>query len=631
MSPDLVAEAEDRGVATTYEDWAHRTVEVGEEAVRWALDLLGPVDHAAPHTLTARPGSPVDGTVLLEDGGTLEVRTGDPVPTGYHQVRHGGRTDHLIAAPAVLPDPLAGGRGWGWMVQLYSLRSATSWGAGDYGDLAALVTWAAGEGADLVLVNPLHARAPGLPPERSPYFPASRRFADQLSLSVELLLDAVPDDVAARVRALRPPTGDLVDWDALARAKWAALQIIWESTSAGERATEVVEPLLGFAIWSALAEEHGRDSRQWPAELRGPGAVAGTTADTDRVSFHAWVQRRCDAQLEAAQHAARAAGMRIGLVHDLAVGVDPGGADAWALPDVLVQGAAVGAPPDGFNQLGQDWSLPPNHPDRLDASAHLALREVVRPVLRRGGGLRVDHALGLWRFWWVPAGRSAAEGTYVRSDADAALAVLAVEATRTGALIVGEDLGTVPGAVVQRLDAERVLGCDVLWFTVDDEERPLPPERWRADAAASISTHDLPTAAGWWASEPVRVRAGLGLLGVPEAEEEERLAGERDRWLGLLRERGLVVGAHPTGREVVRGLHGLLAATPCRVVLASLGDAVGDLRQPNLPGTTDEYPSWRLPVSDAAGHPLSLEQLAVSTDVAEVAELLRPVRQDAAP
>jgi 4-alpha-glucanotransferase len=330
--------------------------------------------------------------------------------------------------------------------------------------------------------------------------------------------------------------------------------------------------------------------------------------------------------------------MPVGVVHDLAVGVDPGGADAWGLQDVLATGATVGAPPDSFTQQGQNWGLPPWNPRHLAEAGYAPYRDMLRAVLRSAGGARIDHVLGLFRLWWVPNGRSAAEGTYVRYDPDAFLGVLALEAHRAGALVVGEDLGTVEAHVATALAAHNVLGSNVLWFEREDPDperdaegelpdRPRPPAEWREGAAASVTTHDLPTAAGFLSGEHVRLRAKLGVLSRPESEEQAGAEHEREMLLGLLRTEGLITGDSPSEEEIILGMHALLGRTPCRVVLASPSDAVGDLRQPNLPGTTDEYPNWRLPLAvpgSAQGehHPITLEEFMSSSRTLRLAQTL---------
>jgi 4-alpha-glucanotransferase len=307
--------------------------------------------------------------------------------------------------------------------------------------------------------------------------------------------------------------------------------------------------------------------------------------------------------------------MPVGIIHDLAVGVDPGGADAWALQDALAGTTTVGAPPDSFNQQGQDWRLPPWRPDRLAAMGYTPFRDMLRAVLRSAGGLRVDHILGFFRLWWIPAGEPAARGSYVAYDDEALLAAVALEAHRAGAVVVGEDLGTVEPRVADTLQRLGVLGSDVLWFArdVDDDGEdhgPLRPERWRKLAAASVTTHDLPTTAGFLAGEHVRVRAELGVLGRPRAEEQEQADRERAELLDLARSLGLLAAdGEPTTDDAVVALHAVLGRTPSLLAFAYPGDAVGDLRQPNLPGTTTEYPSWRLPLADRAGNPVLLDDV----------------------
>jgi 4-alpha-glucanotransferase len=336
--------------------------------------------------------------------------------------------------------------------------------------------------------------------------------------------------------------------------------------------------------------------------------------DADRVSFWCWVQLLVDEQL-----AGLGEGMTVGVVHDLAVGVDAGGADAWALQDALALGTTVGAPPDLFNQQGQDWGLPPWRPDRLRELGFAPYRDVVRGVLRHAGGLRIDHVMGLFRLWWVPSGSSAAEGTYVSYDADAMLGVLALEAVRAGALVVGEDLGTVEDRVRVALEEAGVLGSAVLWFERDESGDFLPPAQWRELALATVTTHDLPTAAGFLAEEQVRVRDELGQLGMPVEQERERVREERAALEAMLRDTGLLEACDG---DVALAMHAALAASRCRLVLAAYGDAVGDLRQPNLPGTVDEYPNWRLPLADGSGRVVGLEELLDAPGVRRLTALL---------
>ena len=680
LLPDLAGAF---GVATSYDDWSGRPVPVRREAVvaaLAALDVDASTDEAVlaaldevqaapwrrllPPSLVVRgPGGTVpvhaeDGAdvrleVLLEDGSTVEV----PVASGVQQRREG-----RVARRAVLPDLPLGwhrlhavatstghgsdetgeavlvvaperleattDRAWGWMVQLYSLRSAGSWGLGDYADLRAVVEQTSADGAGVVLLNPLHAETPVPPLNPSPYSPSSRLFRSPLYLRVEDVPEhgAAPDDVRAQVRALRPEADpERVERDPAWVAKLAALELLWptarQDAVAAFRA-ERGQPLEDFALFCALAEVHGVPWQEWPEPLRRPdgdGVPEARVQHADRIAFWCWVQLLVDEQLAAVT--ASASSMTVGVVHDLAVGVDAGGADAWALQDALALGTTVGAPPDSFNQQGQDWGLPPWRPDRLREQGYAPLRALVQGVLRHAGGLRIDHVMGLFRLWWVPQGGPAADGTYVSYDAEAMLGVLALEALRAGVVVVGEDLGTVEDRVRTSLEHTGVLGSAVLWFERDEVTGAFqPPSQWREAALASVTTHDLPTAAGFLADEHVRVRDELGQLGVPVEQERERVRLERDGLLAMLDREGLLE-AH--GGDAVLAMHAAVARSPCRIVLAAFGDAVGDLRQPNLPGTVDEYPNWRLPVAGGDGRPLSLEELLASPGVRRLTELLR--------
>ncbi|WP_091368334.1 4-alpha-glucanotransferase [Actinokineospora alba] len=648
---DLRDLADAHGVATWYEDTERRRIDIADDVVVAVLAQLG-VDAGTPasvraelsdararrdratvpDTLVLRAGeSPTigaAGVLTTEDGATRPVRDRLPpdLPLGVHTLAIEDRQVTVIVAPAKLPPvPPA----WGWMVQLYALRSAGSWGIGDLADLRALLTGSARLGAGVVLVNPVQAITPVTPLQRSPYSPSSRRFANPLYLPITDL-DAfrqAPPEVRTEVGALAPPAGaELIDYDAVWKAKLAALELLWRH--APDRRAQPTDPALDdFATFCALAERHGADWRTWPADLRhptGPAVAAARRDLADRVGFHAWVQRLCGHQLADVRAAGRAAGLGVGIVHDLPVGVDPAGADAWALQDVLASEVTVGAPPDAFSRQGQDWSLPPWRPDRLAATGYQPFRDVIGSVLAHADGIRVDHVAGLWRLWWIPPGRPASEGTYVRYDADALLGVLALEAHRANAIVVGEDLGTVPDEVTETLRERGVLSSAVLWFQRDEDAPGAPllaPSRWSTEAMASISTHDLPTAAGFLRGENVRVRAGLGHLDDPDAEAR-RAAGDRDELLAELAGHGLLP-PNADEEDLVAALHALLATAASRLLLISPQDAIGEPRQPNLPGTVDEYPNWRIPlpvtVDELLEHPL-LKRAVSALRVARPAE-----------
>jgi 4-alpha-glucanotransferase len=351
----------------------------------------------------------------------------------------------------------------------------------------------------------------------------------------------------------------------------------------------------------------------------------------DRVDFHCRLAWLTDDQLTAAQRAARDAGMPIGVVHDLAVGVHPDGADAWAQQRYFAAGMSVGAPPDAFNSLGQDWGLPPWRPDRLAESGYAPYRRLLRALFRYAGALRIDHVMGLFRLWWVPQGHPPTEGTYVRYDAEAMLAILALEASRAGSVVIGEDLGTVEPGVRETLQERGVLGTSVLWFERDWEGdgRPLAPESWRVDCLATATTHDLPPTAARLTGEHVELRDRLGLLTRPVEEERIESATDVGEWLALLARLGLYEHAEGGGRPAseeeaeIHAVHRFLLRTPARMIGVWLPDTVGDRRPQNLPGTWDQYPNWRLPIADAEGRPVTLEELAASPRLHALVDVLR--------
>jgi 4-alpha-glucanotransferase len=547
------------------------------------------------------------------------------------------------AADTVAPVPAE--RSWGFAVQLYSLRSRGSWGHGDLRDLAELATWSARDlGAGFVLINPLHAAEPLPPVSASPYLPMSRRWVSPLYLRIEDIPEykALNDPERQRLTRLSQPlreasqTPALIDRDAVWSAKREALEILRKMPLSDERQAAFAEfraehgrALEDWAAWCALAEVHGPDYRTWPAPLRDPRSaelqVRGDLAV--QAEFHTWVQWLVASQVEAAQAAARAAGMAIGIITDLAIGAHPGGADAWAGQEFFARGFTVGAPPDAFNQRGQDWGLPPMHPRALAAAGYRPLADLIEANLI-GGGLRIDHVMGLSRLWWIPAGAPPTEGAYVYYDAPGTLGTLAAAAAATGSVVVGEDLGTVEPWLREALAARGVLGTQMLWFERGWSGEPLAPQWWRSNSLATVSTHDLPPAAAFLSGSQVTDRLNLGLL--TRSEEEERAEADRtvNDWIGALVGQGLLpAGQRPAADEFTVALYAYLAKTPAKLIGVNLAEAAGETRSQNMPGTCDEYPNWKLPLCGPDGNPVMLEDLAASDRVQAVARAARGPEQ----
>ncbi len=659
------------------------------DAAARSLDRLHQrqADRLLPRHIVTRAGRAHDLTVPVDTEVWIEFEDGRParsldhhpaagripadLPTGRHTLcaRRYGRASAapLLVAPARLPGVRQ--RGWGLLAQLYSVLSQRSWGMGDLGDLADLAQWAGyAHGADFVQVNPLHAGVPATPghaSDPSPYRPSSRRYADPVHLRIEAVPEYPYLEPAARERlaalarrgaALRDAVlldDGLIDRDATWALKHQALTLLHAvPRGPGREAAYLAfrrregSALDHYATWCALAEVHGPGWHSWPSGLRDPGSAAGRRAAADlaeRVEFHRWLAWLVDGQLAGAQAAATGAGMTVGLIHDLAVGCHPEGADAWAWQDCLAAGISVGAPPDAFNAHGQDWGLPPWRPDTLADAGYAPYAGLLRGVVRHAGALRIDHVMGLFRLWWVPEGRPPTEGTYVRYDHEAMLGVLALEAERAGAVVIGEDLGTVEPGVREQLAERGILGTSVLWFERDYSDdvkgTPLPPERWREQCLATLTTHDLPSTAARLSGEHVELRHRLGLLARPLAEEQAEAEADVEEWLGELARDGLLAvspyGEGPAADlsdpapagpdalpDTVAALHRYLLRTPAELVGVWLPDALGDPRPQNLPGTSSEYPNWRLPLADTTGRPASLEQLTASPRTAALAAVM---------
>jgi 4-alpha-glucanotransferase len=539
----------------------------------------GVEQRAAGAVLLGRAGAAIRpaAELVLEDGTSLGRVTSLPrdLPHGYHQLRRGALGDQLLlAAPPRCPLP-ADPRAWGWAVQLYATRSEASWGIGDLADARRLGTWSGSLGASALLVSPLWAVNPGPLPEPSPYYPSTRRFRNPIYLS----LPEVPGyaEHAAELAPVAAAAADLnrvpaIDRARVVAAKLTALERIWATwVRSGRDDPELRryraargEPLEQWGVFAALCEEHGPGWRLWPAELHDPGGAAVNRAArrlADRVSFHVWLQWLLGLQLGAAAGAAP-------LIGDLPVGFDPGGFDAWAWQSLLAD-ASIGAPPDPFNPAGQRWDVPAFSPQRLRAAGYRPFIETIRSALAGHRGLRIDHVLGIFRQWWVPDGASPADGAYVRQPTDELLAILAIESHRAGAIIIGEDLGTVAPGVRRRLASANVLSTRLGLF----ERRPA--RFWPRRSVASVTTHDLPTIAGLWTHDDLADQARSGVK--PNRRAHAVLQRRLRELAGVADTASLP--------EVVLRAYAALGGAPSVLALASLEDATLERRRPNLPGT----------------------------------------------
>ena len=620
-------------VHVTHGDAAHVWVRLEDGTERSGIRQLD--NFTAPYDL--------DGHMIGEATFALPA----DLPLGYHRLHLRSGTGESSAALIVtppwlgLPERLGNRRVWGLATQLYSVRSKRSWGVGDLTDLTDLAVWsAARHGAGYLLINPLHAAAPTKPMEPSPYLPTSRRFVSPLYLRVEVIPEYADLPKRKEVRELhaeltrRAAKLDAIDRDAAWKAKRRALKLVHRvKRSAGRElayaAFRVREgaALEAFATWCALAERYGDDWHEWPAALRHPeaeGVADFVDKNSTAVDFHRWMQWQLDEQLAGAQSAATRAGMPLGIMADLAVGVHPDGSDAWALQDVLALGVTAGAPPDEYNQLGQNWSQPPWRPDQLEDREYQPFLELIGGVLRHAGGVRIDHIIGLFRLWWIPEGALPTAGTYVRYNHDAMIGIVALEAHRAGAVVVGEDLGTREPWERNYLCGRGLLGTSILWFERDHSGAPLAAEHWREYCLSSVTTHDLPPTAGYLAGDHVRLRDSLGLLTRPVAAEQIEDDREQAAWMAELRRVGLLAqDGEPDTEQVITALYRYLGRTRSRLLALALTDAVGDRRTQNQPGTTNEYPNWRVPLADPAGRPLLLEDVMADPRAAALCDVMR--------
>ena len=615
-----------------------------------------------------RIGQMPTAAVTLEDGSSFESRiaidegTGESafpqadtfyvtssvvipanMPMGYHKlsVTAGSLSQDatLIVAPAKVPLPtdLENGQLWGWMAQLYSIRSHGSWGVGDFDDLRQLLVSAHEKTqADYMLINPLHAAEPVSPLTPSPYLPDSRRFVNFTYIRPEVIAEysRLGENAKTRVDQLHEQVSALnsnvehIDRDQMWAAKSAALREIFDAPRSSEREAEFEHykreqgtDLDSYAAWCVAFDKWGTpvdSDGSWVKKyaIDSPQVRELLAQNQSDFEFYRWLEWIADTQLAQAQKDAKASGMSIGLMLDMAVGVHPLGSDVWAKPEQFAKGATVGAPPDFYNQQGQNWSQPPLNPRYLEKTGYRPYRDLIHHMFAGAGALRIDHILGLFRLWWIPEGNAAGLGTYVGYDADIMLGILAIEATRAHGVVIGEDLGVVPPYVASALSSHGLLGSVIEWFEKDSEGDFVSPSTYREYAIASVTTHDLPPTAGYLNYEHVKIRKELNLLAGPaEAKEFEQTAHEehakllsflvKGGWLDESELRDEQAGE----QQIIEAMHKVLKASKSKLLCAAVVDGVGERRSQNQPGTNNEYPNWRIPLADGSLAPVFAEDL----------------------
>jgi len=687
---DLEQLAQQAGIAVEWKDANNRPQRVKPAVLRNVLTALGyaagtdaevtqsletlrqqATDNRLPPLLTADYGKPLalapwlppgaHCRVLLEDGGELDVRLDGQgalpgmLPVGYQEVRSGDQHFTVAVAPNRcynVADALGvdAPRAWGLGVQLYSLRRAHDGGFGDTQALEAFARAAGERGADTVAISPMHAMFSSDTTRYSPYSPSSRLFLNMLYAAPGAVLGEQALQAAIQRANLETILAEfekleLVDWPKAASAKLRLLRVLYEDFSKGDHPLQEDfssfrhaggEALADHCCFEALQADRARlgeslDWREWPEGLRNPrGSDVGTFAreHADEIEFYAFGQWLIARSLERAQTAAKAGGMRIGLIADLAVGADGAGSQAWSRQDELLAAVTVGAPPDILNRSGQSWGISAFSPDGLKRNGFRAFIEMLRANFAHAGGLRIDHVLGLNRLWVIPQGEKPTEGAYLQFPFDDMLRLLALESHRHCAIVLGEDLGTVPEGLREKLAAKDILGMRVLLFEQNAPGDFKPLLEWPDNALATTSTHDLPPLKGWWRTNEIDWARRLDLIDdKTEQDWRKTRVNEKEGLQRILQQdpQNFVDEKRDTdpADQLIDASVRFVGHTRAPLVLLPIEDALGLVEQPNLPGTTDEHPNWRRRMN-AAGAAL-LDQ----PDPARRLELLAVARQQA--
>jgi 4-alpha-glucanotransferase len=593
-----------------------------------AAIVVPAVARATAWQLTLESGEELAGRIPKDGGRSNRLLLPAPLPPGYHRLvlERGGRQEDailLIATPGqcLMPEELGLDRVFGLGCQTYSLRTGRDLGSGDLADLAELAERGAAAEADFVAVSPLHALFFAEPGAASPYAPSHRAFLNWLLIAPDHVREVAGEpELMAALERLHLEPGAVIDYPATAAYRQDLLERAFarfrdrhlrDGGSARGAAFLAFrdargEVLFRHCLFDALHEHQLATDRskwawwQWPEGYRRPDsaqAQAFAAAHADRLTFFAWLQWLADEQLGSVQAQARAAGMRLGLLQDLAVGVNPAGSLAWSTQGIVVRQASIGAPPDGFSPKGQNWGLAPLAPRALEAAAYGPWLADIRANMRHAGALRIDHVMGLRRLFWVPEGGGPEDGAYVRYPFTTMAAILAVESHRARCLVVGEDLGTLPRGFRPALRRAGILSSRVFYFERERNGGFGSARRYRRASVASVATHDLPTLRGFLEERDIDWRDRLALFPSPEEAEQARADRRRDRLrvARLLQRAGLLEGDEtvPELPKLALALHRWLAQTPAALLLVQMEDLALAAEQPNLPGAQGEHPNWR--------------------------------------
>ena len=623
---DSLAQVQEEERAATF-----LSVDLGED-LALSADQAG---QACEAELTLEDGS-TQSLPLKRDGGQLRLATAAITRTGYHRLTLGTREFTLAIAPRrcfMVGDAAErrGARGrklWGAAAQIPSLQDEQRTGFGGFGTLADAARALAGHGADALAISPAHALFPADVTRFSPYAPSSRLFLNILYADPRLVgAEPAPGDA-----------GELIDWEQAIPARLRSLRAAFASRSdkvkqqVAEYRARSGRELEHHAIFDALHahffDTGARGWQGWPKEYHdadGEAVQRFAAKHSEEVEFFLFAQWLAKASLDAAQQAATGAGMAIGLISDLAVGMDSGGSHAWSRPGDLLKGLSIGAPPDMLGPQGQDWGITSFAPQALRRSDFSGFIGTLRAALDHAGGIRIDHILGLRRLWVIPHGAPSPEGAYLSYPLDDMLRILAIESHRAQAIVIGEDLGTVPEGLRPKLARRGVYGMNVLWFERDEHGGFLPPAEWRKSAVALSGTHDLATIAGWWRGRDIDWAWKLGRSGA-DSEDDDRRQRHEDRarlWQALIRS-GTASGEQPAPHDVWPVLEAAAAhvgSSPCDLAILPLEDLLGLDEQPNLPGTMDEHPNWRRRL------PAPLEDLLARPEIARRTQAIAQARR----